>query len=162
MWNMQTFEIRHLWDHSSGSAVTWDVFRGRWHHTAISGISLWWGVLSPAGWGRFCVGCLSSSLIRRTCCRLFFVCDISTFWKISISARCSVTKLLDVTSSLGRGLSSSTNRYGRYRLGCHHLVMLFRQLALHKSKEKVLPKNDMCLTFLSLPGFSRFQIDLGL
>ena len=70
---MQTFEIPHLWTHSSGSAITWDVFRGRWHRTVFSGISLWWGVLSRSGWGWACVGCLYSSIIRRTCCRLFLL-----------------------------------------------------------------------------------------
>ena len=54
MQNMQTSEFTHLWGRSSGSAVSFDVFRGGWHHPAISGISLWLGVLSRAGWG--CLG----------------------------------------------------------------------------------------------------------
>ena len=53
MQTMQTSEFLHLLGHSSGSAVSWDVFRGRWHRTAISGILMWWGVLSQAGWGCF-------------------------------------------------------------------------------------------------------------
>ena len=53
MQNMQISEFLHLLGHSSGSAGSWDVFRGRWHHTAISGILLLRGVLSRAGWGCF-------------------------------------------------------------------------------------------------------------
>ena len=47
---MQTSEFLHLLGHSSGSAGSWDVFRGRWHNTAISGILIWRCVLSRAGW----------------------------------------------------------------------------------------------------------------
>ena len=46
---MQTSEFLHLLGHSSGFAVSWDVFRGGWHRKAISGIILWRGVLSRAG-----------------------------------------------------------------------------------------------------------------
>ena len=51
--NMRTSEFLHLLGHSSGSAGSWDVFRGRWHNTAISGILLWQCVLSRVGWGWF-------------------------------------------------------------------------------------------------------------
>ena len=54
MQNMQTSEFFHLLGHSSGSAGSWDVFRGRWHNTAISGKLLWQCVLSRAGWGCLC------------------------------------------------------------------------------------------------------------
>ena len=54
MQTMQTSEFLHLLGHSSGSAVSWDVFQGGWHCTAISGILLWRGVLSRAGGGVFC------------------------------------------------------------------------------------------------------------
>ena len=40
MQNMQISEFFNLLGHSSGSAGSWDVFRGRWHHTAISRILL--------------------------------------------------------------------------------------------------------------------------
>ena len=46
----------HLLGHSLGSAVIWDVFQGRWHRTAISGILLWRGVLSRAGCEVFSLG----------------------------------------------------------------------------------------------------------
>ena len=46
-------EFLHLLGYSSGSTGSWDVLRGRWHHTAISGIFLSRGVLSRAGWGCF-------------------------------------------------------------------------------------------------------------
>ena len=49
MQNMQTSEFIHLLGNSSGSAVSWDVYR--WHRTAISGILLWRGVLSRTGGG---------------------------------------------------------------------------------------------------------------
>ena len=51
MQSMQVSEILHLLGHSSDSAGSWDVFRGRWHNTAISGILLWRCVLSRASWG---------------------------------------------------------------------------------------------------------------
>ena len=41
MQTMQTSEFLHRLGHSSGSAVSWDVFRGGWHRTAILGILLW-------------------------------------------------------------------------------------------------------------------------
>ena len=55
MQTMQTSEFLHLLGHSSVSAVSWDVFRGGWHRTAISGILLRRGVLSRAGGGVFFV-----------------------------------------------------------------------------------------------------------
>ena len=51
MQNMQFPEFPHLLGHFSGSAVIWGVFREERHHTAISGINLWRGVLSRAGVG---------------------------------------------------------------------------------------------------------------
>ena len=36
MQNMQTSEFFHLLGHSSGSAVSWDVFRGGWYRTTIT------------------------------------------------------------------------------------------------------------------------------
>ena len=65
--NMQTTEFLHLLGHSSGSAGSWDVFRGRSHHPEISGKLLWRGVLSRAGWGLFCVRVSVSSTIFGTC-----------------------------------------------------------------------------------------------
>ena len=59
---MQTSEFLHLLGHSSGSAGSCDVFRGRWHHTAISGILLLRGVLSRAWWG--CFLCVFLLLLR--------------------------------------------------------------------------------------------------
>ena len=59
---MQTSEFLHLLGHSSGSADSWNVFRGRWHHTAISGILQLRGVLSRAGWG--CFLCVFLLLLR--------------------------------------------------------------------------------------------------
>ena len=56
MQNMQTSEFLHLLGPSSVSAVSWDVFRGGWHRTAISGILLWQGGLSRAGDGGCYVG----------------------------------------------------------------------------------------------------------
>ena len=44
---MQTSEFLHFLGHSLGSAGSWDVFRGEWHHTTVSGILLWQGVRSP-------------------------------------------------------------------------------------------------------------------
>ena len=64
---MQTSEFLHLLGHSSGSAGSWDVFRGRWHNTAISGILLWRCVFSRAGWG-VSLHCFPSSFsISSTC-----------------------------------------------------------------------------------------------
>ena len=48
MQNTRTSESLHLWGHSTGSAVSWDVFRGLWHCTTISGKFLWRGVLARA------------------------------------------------------------------------------------------------------------------
>ena len=81
MQNMQTFEFLHLLGHSSGSAVSWDVFRGGCHRTAISGILPWRGVLL-SGWGVgvVCLFCLpacfqvparSAILIYSICYRTF-------------------------------------------------------------------------------------------
>ena len=67
MQNMQTSEFLHLLGHSSGSAGSWDVFRGRWHNTAISGILLWRCVLSRVGWGVFLHYFPSSFSISSTC-----------------------------------------------------------------------------------------------
>ena len=50
MQNMQFSEFPHLWGHSSGCAVIWDIFRDGWHPTMVSGISLWRGVLSRTEW----------------------------------------------------------------------------------------------------------------
>ena len=55
MQTMQTSEFLYLLGHSSGSAVSWDVFRGGWHRTVFSGILLWRGVLSQARVGVFSV-----------------------------------------------------------------------------------------------------------
>ena len=88
---MQTCEFSHVWDHSSGSAVSWDVFRGVWHRTAISGTSLWRDVFFRGGWavGVACVGFLSSRLIRSTCqvghfsfVRYFECLEKFYFWKL--------------------------------------------------------------------------------
>ena len=67
MQNMQTSEVLHLLGHSSGSAGSWDVFRGRWHNTAVSGILLWRCVLSRAGWGVSLHYFPSSFFISSTC-----------------------------------------------------------------------------------------------
>ena len=55
MQNKQTSEFLHLLGHSSGSAVSCDVFRGGWQPTAISGVLLWRGVLAG---GSICLFCL--------------------------------------------------------------------------------------------------------
>ena len=62
MQHMQSSEVLHLLGNFSGCAGSWDVFRGRWHHTAISGILLWRGDLSRAGWG--CFLCVFLLLLR--------------------------------------------------------------------------------------------------
>ena len=122
---MQTSEFLHLLSHFSGSAGSWDVFPRRWHHTAILWILLWRGVLSRTGWGCFlCVVLLllrfslpaGSAILNRTFRMFHRTCVIF------------VRRLLDVTSSLGRSLSSSTNESGCgcSRLGCHHPVMLLQ------------------------------------
>ena len=67
MQNMKTSEFLHLLGHSSGSAGSWDVFRGRWHNTAISGILLWRCVLSRAGRGVLLLYFPSSFSISSTC-----------------------------------------------------------------------------------------------
>ena len=55
MQKMQISEFLHLLGHSSGSAGSWDVLRGGWHHTAISGDTFMAGC-SLSGWvGVFCV-----------------------------------------------------------------------------------------------------------
>ena len=79
MQNRQTSEFLHLLGHSSGSAGSWDVFRGRWHHTAFSGILLWRGVLSQAGWGCFFVRFFASFMIFGTCRIGHFESHISNF-----------------------------------------------------------------------------------
>ena len=72
MQTMQTSEFLPLLGHSSGSAVSWDVFRGGWHRTAISGILLWLGVVClfclPAC---FQVPARSALLIYSICYRTF-------------------------------------------------------------------------------------------
>ena len=67
MQNMQTSEFLHLLGHSSGSAGSWDVFRGRWHNTTVSGILRWRCVLSRAGWGVSFFYFPSSFSILSTC-----------------------------------------------------------------------------------------------
>ena len=144
MQNMQTSEFLHLLGHSSGFAGSWDVFRGRWHNTAISGILLWRCVLSRAGWGD--VSVLFSIILfnfkylsgRPSWLRNFAIAHFIEFlWRL----------LLDVTSSPGRSLSSSTNESGSSRFGCHHPVILLQHL--QESKWKSLPK--MSLPKKSLP-----------
>ena len=76
---MQTSEFLHLLGHSSGSAGSWDVFRGGWHHMAISAILLWRGVLSRAGAGVFYVRFSASSTIFGTCRVSHFESNISNF-----------------------------------------------------------------------------------
>ena len=124
MQNMQTSEFLHLLGHSSGSAGSWDVFRGRWHNTAISGILLWRCVLSRVGWG---VGggvllYFPSSFSISSTCQVGHL-DLEFLLSHISSNFCDVF-LLDVTSSPGRSLSSSTNESGCSRLGCHHPVIL--------------------------------------
>ena len=65
MQTMQTSEFLHLLGHSSGSAVSWDVFPRKWNRTIISGILLWG---SLAGWvGVTLCLCLSSCLLSSIC-----------------------------------------------------------------------------------------------
>ena len=74
MQTMQTSEFLPLLDHSSGSAVSWDVFRGGWHCTAISGILLWRVILSRAGGGlSFLSSCLLSSFCQISPLDLFYL-----------------------------------------------------------------------------------------
>ena len=96
---MKTSEFLHLLGNSLGSAGSWDVFRGRWHHTTISGIPLLRGVLSRA------VGC--------------FLCVLLLLLRFSVTARSGILnrihrifhqnfvifvhRLLGVTTSPGVG-----------------------------------------------------------
>ena len=124
MQNLQTSEFLNLLGHFSGSAGSYDVFPGRWNHTAISGTLLWRGVFSRTGWGCFCaLFCFftiffsvpaASAILNRTF-RIFHQ-NFLIF----------VRRLLELSSAPGRSLLSSTNESGCSRLGCHHPVMLLQ------------------------------------
>ena len=116
MQNMQTSGFLHLLDHSSVSAVSWDVFRGEWHRTEISGIHLWRSVLSRTRVGVF-LSFLSSCLFSSTC----QVGHLDLFFLISHSFKFLFRWVLVVTSSPGRSLLSSTNE-----CGVHVLVAIFQ------------------------------------
>ena len=81
-WHMQTMqssEFLHLLVHSMDSAVSWIVFRGRRHYTAISGILLMRGVLSRAGLGDVLCAFFCSFTIFGTCRIGHFESHISNF-----------------------------------------------------------------------------------
>ena len=124
---MQTSEFLNFLGHSSGSAVSWNVFRGGWHRTAISGILIWLGVLSRAGGVWFSVFfCLPACFPARSTVLIYSICyrTISKFFR---NFEVFVRRLPDGTSSPGRSLLSSANASGRSRLGCHHPVILLHQ-----------------------------------
>ena len=86
---MQTSEFSHVWDLFSGSAVSWDIFRGGMApHGNLGDIFMAGCFLS--GWvGGACVGFLSSRLIRSTCqvghfsfVRYFECLEKFYFWKL--------------------------------------------------------------------------------
>ena len=121
---MQTSEFLHLLGHFSGSPGSWDVFRGRWHHAAIPRILLLRGVLSRAG--LVMVFCAFFLLLLRFSVPAEPAILNRTFRKFHRNVVIFVRRLLDVTSSPGRSLSSSTKKSGCSRLGCHHPVMLLQ------------------------------------
>ena len=108
---MQNSEILHLLGHFSGSAGSWDVFRGGWQHTAISRILLWRGVLSRAQWV-LCVRFSASSTIVGTCRVAILNRTFRIFHRNFVIF---VRRLLDGTSSPGGSLSSPFKSLPRKR-----------------------------------------------
>ena len=138
---MQPSEFLHFLGYSSGSTGSWDVFRGRWHHTAISGILLLRGVLSRAGWGCF----LRFLLLLRfpylpgrpSRMSLFDAANFEIFIEIFKH------RLPDVTFSSGRSLSSSTSESRHSHLSCHHPGVLFQQYVISGTRRKVAAQKEV-------------------
>ena len=120
---MQTSEFLHLLGHFRVPLVTGTSSKGNGTTRQFRG-SLYCGMFSlglGGGCGLSFSSFPSSFSISSTCQVGHFESHI---WNFSTKFVNFVRRLLDVTSSLGRSFSSSTNESGCSCLGCHYPVMM--------------------------------------